>query len=128
MSKKAARERQFRQREQQKKHFNGPMRRFLEVKYPEIYTEYKELYDLLSANHPHARDLVKTCTFKTWICTNSRVLNQSVSDQNNNNNQVMLNEAANNVSDQNNNNNQVMLNEAANNDSDQNNNNNNQAM
>ena len=39
MSKKATKERQFRQREQQKKHFNGPMRRFLEVKYPEIYPE-----------------------------------------------------------------------------------------
>ena len=91
MSKKATKERQFRQREQQKKHFNGPMRLFLEVKYPEIYGEYRELYTLLSTNHPHARDLTKTCTFKVWQCsihrqpaTTSRVSNEIISDQNNN--------------------------------------------
>ena len=72
MSKKATRERQFRQRELQKKHFNVPMCRFLEAKYPKIYGEYRQLYDLLNRNHPYTRDLTKTCTFKAWLCTIER--------------------------------------------------------
>ena len=69
------RERQFRQKELKKKQFNVPMCRFLEMKYPEIYGEYKELYALLVKNHPHTRDLTKTCTFKTW-----QLLNQSTTN------------------------------------------------
>ena len=67
MSKKATRERQFRQKELQRKHFNVPMRRFLEEKYPKIFGEYQQLYDLLNRSHPYTRDLTKTYTFKTWL-------------------------------------------------------------
>ena len=77
MSNKAAKERRFRQKEQQRKHFDMPMRKFLEQKYPKIYREYQELYNTLNRNHPYTRDLTKTFTFKTWL----RSINQqSVSD------------------------------------------------
>ena len=96
MSRKATLKKEFRQRERLKKHFNGPIQQFLEIKYPEIYGEYKELYALLSANHPQTRDLTKTCTFKTWQCTVHRQGAETVSesveitpDQNNNDSQAM---------------------------------------
>ena len=67
MSNKAAVKRQFRQRERQRKHFTRPIQKFLEEKYPIIFTEYKELYSMLNERHPLVRDLTKTCTFKAWV-------------------------------------------------------------
>ena len=67
MSSKAAKERRFRQKEQQRKHFEVPMKRFLQEKYPLIFDEYKAFYEALNRNHPYTRDLTKTCTFQTWI-------------------------------------------------------------
>ena len=66
-SKKAVKERRFRQKEQERKHFEGPMRKFIEQKYPLIYEEYRAFYEALIRNHPNARDLSKTCTYKTWL-------------------------------------------------------------
>ena len=65
-STKATREKRFREREQKRKHFEGPMKSFLQQKYPLIFDEYKAFYDALNRNHPCTRDLTKTCTYKTW--------------------------------------------------------------
>ena len=53
-SKKAVKERRFRQKEQERKHFEGPMRKFIQEKYPLIYDEYKAFYQALTRNHPDA--------------------------------------------------------------------------
>ena len=66
-TKKAVKERRFRKREQERKHFEGPMRAFIQEKYSLIYEEYKAFYQVLCQNHPETRDLTKTCTFKTWV-------------------------------------------------------------
>ena len=66
-SKKAVKERRFRQKEQERKHFEGPMRNFIKEKYPLIFDEYKAFYEALNRNHPDTRDLTKTCTYKTWL-------------------------------------------------------------
>ena len=77
MSSKAAKERRFRQKEQQRKHFEVPMRKFLQEKYPLIFEEYKGFYEALNRNHPYTRDLTKTCTYKTWV---SSLKQQDASD------------------------------------------------
>ena len=69
MSNKAVKERRFRQREKQRKRFESPMRKFIEVKYPNIFQEYTELYNTLNRNHPDVRNLVKTRTFRSWLNT-----------------------------------------------------------
>ena len=56
------------------KHFNAPLRAFLEYKYPTIYAEYTELYQLMSTTHPERRKLVSKSTFKQWKATNSPVV------------------------------------------------------
>ena len=67
MSNKAARERRFRKREQQRKRFNMPLHSFLENKYPGVLQEYRELFETLNRNHPYTRNLAKTRTFKRWL-------------------------------------------------------------
>ena len=67
MSIKAVKERRFRQREKQRKRFESPMRKFIEVKYPNIFQEYTQLYDTLNRNHPDIRNLTKTSTFRRWL-------------------------------------------------------------
>ena len=57
---------EYRQRERGKKRFNQPLTGFLETKYPEVYEEYKKLYDWLDKNNPQVRNLSKTSTFKMW--------------------------------------------------------------
>ena len=69
-STKAIKERKFRKREKERKHFEGPLRHFIEHKYRNIFQEYVELYDLMVANHPGKRNLVKTKTFRDWMRTN----------------------------------------------------------
>ena len=71
-SKKAVKEWRFRQKEQERKHFEGPMRKFIQEKYPLIYDEYKAFYQALTRNHPDARDLTKTCTYKTWLSSSKQ--------------------------------------------------------
>ena len=65
-SRKAEKERRFRRKEQERKHFEGPMKEFIKQKYPLIFDEYKAFYEALARNHPDTRDLTKTHTYKTW--------------------------------------------------------------
>ena len=66
-SSKALKERKFRQREKERKRFDGPMRKFLEYKYPNVFQEYTELYNSMNRNHPNVRNLAKTRTFKNFL-------------------------------------------------------------
>ena len=66
-TRKAEKERRFRRKEQERKHFEVPMRSFIKEKYPLIYDEYKLFYEALTRNHPDTRDLTKTHTYKTWV-------------------------------------------------------------
>ena len=68
-SAKAIKERKFREREKARKHFEGPLRHFIEYKYRNIFEEYAQLYELMVANHPGKRNLVKTKTFRDWMRT-----------------------------------------------------------
>ena len=70
LSKKAIKERKYRKRENDRKHFEKPLRAFIEHKYQTIFEEYQQLYDLMVTNHPHKRNLTNTKTFKEWIRTN----------------------------------------------------------
>ena len=65
MTSKAARERHFRQKEKERKHFEKPMRSFIEA----LFQEYTELYQTLARNHPYTRNLAKTKTFRRWVET-----------------------------------------------------------
>ena len=69
-SSKAIKERKFRKREKERKHFEGPLRQFIEHKYKNIFKEYVELYDLMVANHPGKRNLTRTKTFRDWMRAN----------------------------------------------------------
>ena len=51
--------------------FNTPLRAFLEHKYPTIYTEYTDLYRLMSTAHPRRKKLVSSTTFRQWKAANS---------------------------------------------------------
>ena len=66
MLSKATKERQYRQRELQRKRFDIPLRKFLEIKYPKVYGEYHELYEMLNRYNPYMRNLTKSHTFKIW--------------------------------------------------------------
>ena len=68
-SRKAEKERRFRRKEQERKHFEGPMRQFIKQKYPLIFEEYKAFYEALTQSHPDARDLTKTHTYKAWAAS-----------------------------------------------------------
>ena len=60
----AARER--RNSEWETKRFNTTMREYIEVKYDNIYTEYRTFYESLAAKHPNKKNLLRTSTFKAW--------------------------------------------------------------
>ena len=67
-SKKALKERRFRQREGERKQFEKPLRKFIEYKYTNIYEEYTQLYEAMVRNHPGVRNLTETRTFKDAVC------------------------------------------------------------
>ena len=71
-TKKAVKERKFRRKEQERKHFDAPMRSFIQHKYPLIFDEYKAFYQSLCKDHPEARDITKTCTYKAWVSSLNR--------------------------------------------------------
>ena len=50
--------------------FNKPLRVFLEHKYPDIFTEYTNLYQMMNTTHPNRKKLVSTATFRHWMATN----------------------------------------------------------
>ena len=51
--------------------FNVPLRAFLEHKYPAIYSEYVDLFQIMSTAHPQQRKLTSTTTFRRWKENNS---------------------------------------------------------
>ena len=51
--------------------FNTPLRAFLEHKYPAIYSEYVDLFQIMSTAHPQRRKLTSTTTFRRWKENNS---------------------------------------------------------
>ena len=67
-TKKALKERRFRQREADRKQFEKPLRKFIEYKYTNIYEEYTQLYEAMVRNHPGVRNLTETRTFKDAVC------------------------------------------------------------
>ena len=48
------------------KRFNKPLHEYLEIKYRDIYNEYCWFYKSLNEQHPTAKDLTKTTTYKAW--------------------------------------------------------------
>ena len=70
-TKKAVNERRIRSQNYKQKHFNQPLRKFLEHKYNNIYAEYVELYNVMVNKHPNRRNLIKTKTFREWMDANS---------------------------------------------------------
>ena len=66
-TRKAINERRSRRRNNERKRFEEPLRKFIEHKYNNIFEEYTELYTLMVSNHPNKRNLTKTKTFKDWM-------------------------------------------------------------
>ena len=77
---KAVKLRNSRVRRMNEKRFNTPLRAFLEHKYPAIYTEYTELYELMSTAHPQRKKLVTSPTFRQWMATNPPMVIPKVCD------------------------------------------------
>ena len=77
---KAVKLRNSRVKRMNEKRFNTPLRAFLEHKYPAIYTEYAELYELLNTAHPQRKKLVTSSTFRRWMITNPPTVIPQVCD------------------------------------------------
>ena len=58
--------RQWRELSREKKRFNTPLKEYIQMKYENIYDEYCLFYKGLDEQHPAARDLTKTSTFRKW--------------------------------------------------------------
>ena len=82
-ARKAELKKSYREKERERKRFTLPLPLFLESKYPNIFEEYKELYNSLNVSHGKVRNLTKTYTFKKWkddverqrvetVCTTTR--------------------------------------------------------
>ena len=67
---KAVRERDSRSRKGSERRFNVPLRKFIEHKYPTIYNEYVELFNLMVSAHPNRRNLATSSTFREWMTAN----------------------------------------------------------
>ena len=65
-SEKAVRQRDVRITKSKERHFNMPLRHFIEHKYPDIFEEYRDLYNQMVINHPRRINLTKSITFKKW--------------------------------------------------------------
>ena len=68
---RAISERRKRSMRANERQFNNPLRIFLEHKYPSVFSEYTELYNLMKERHPNRKDLARTSTFKEWKAQNS---------------------------------------------------------
>ena len=66
-SKKTVRQREVRLTKSKERHFNMPLRHFIEHKYPDIFEEYRDLYNQMVINHPKRINLMKSKTFKKWL-------------------------------------------------------------
>ena len=58
--------RQWRKENYAQKRFNKPLHEYLEIKYRDVYNEYCWFYRSLNEQHPTAKDLTKTGTYKAW--------------------------------------------------------------
>ena len=58
--------RSWRKETYEQKRFNKPLREYLEIKYRDIFNEYSWFYRSLNEEHPGAKDLTKTKTYKAW--------------------------------------------------------------
>ena len=58
--------RQWRKSSYKDKRFNKPLKEYIELKYDEIYSEYCSFFKSLDEEHPSAKDLTKTRTYKKW--------------------------------------------------------------
>ena len=56
--------REWRKRSQNEKRFNKPLREYMELKYRDQYNEYCRFFKTLIENHPSAKDLTRTSTFR----------------------------------------------------------------
>ena len=68
---RAVSERRKRSMKANERQFNNPLRIFLEHKYPAVFGEYAELYNLMKERHPNRKDLTRTSTFKEWKAQNT---------------------------------------------------------
>ena len=58
--------RRWRENNYKDKRFNKPLREYIELKYGDIYNEYCSFFKSLDEQHPSAKDLTKTRTYKKW--------------------------------------------------------------
>ena len=69
--------REWRKNTQKEKRFNKPLREYMELKHRDHYNEYCHFFKTLIENHPAAKDLTRTSTYKKW---KRRQLNCEASD------------------------------------------------
>ena len=58
--------RQWRENNYKDKRFNKPLREYIQLKYNGIYDEYYLFFKSLDEQHPTAKDLTKTRTYRKW--------------------------------------------------------------
>ena len=58
--------REWRKINHNQKRFNKPLREYMELKHRDNYNEYCQFFKTLDENHPTAKDLTKTSTYKKW--------------------------------------------------------------
>ena len=63
---KAVKLRESRVSRRNERRFNVPLREFLKHKYPAIYDEYAELFQVIITAHPQRWKLTSTPTFRRW--------------------------------------------------------------
>ena len=52
------------------RHFNDPLRLFIEHKYPAIFAEYNQLYKRMADENPGRKNLTTLGTFREWLAAN----------------------------------------------------------
>ena len=67
---KCKRERELRKQRGKERRFNDPLKLFVERKYPEIYAEYGELYNVMESENPNRKNLSTSPAFKKWLAAN----------------------------------------------------------
>ena len=78
---------QCRKKQLERKRFTEPIPTFLEVKYPSIFAEYKDLYETIVKKHGEKCIAMKTQSFKDWKaaveqqCTNETQDNEPVTNE-----------------------------------------------
>ena len=65
-SERATYVREWRKKNHKQKRFNKPLREYMELKHRDNYNEYCHFFKTLDENHPTAKDLTKTSTYKKW--------------------------------------------------------------